>query len=120
MKRGEEERIKKDQREPGKTAGKEKKSAQKAAASAGKLLRGYIGRNMRNVYWAIGFAVISAAAVLIVTNTWNIVMGVFDVAQSVVNSASGVIVADASIDTDTYSNTHKHTYTYIILGSQTK
>ena len=22
--------------------------------------------------------------------------------------------------TDTYSNTHKHTYTYIILGSQTK
>ena len=40
----------------------------------------------------------TAAAVLIVTNTWNIVMGVFDVAQSVVNSASGVIVADASID----------------------
>ena len=40
----------------------------------------------------------TAAAVLIVTNTWNIVMGVFDVAQSVVNNASGVIVADASID----------------------
>ena len=40
----------------------------------------------------------TAAAVVIVTNTWNIVMGVFDVAQSVVNSASGVIVADASID----------------------
>ena len=40
----------------------------------------------------------TAAAVLIVTNTWNIVMGVFDVAQSVVNSASGVIVADANID----------------------
>ena len=40
----------------------------------------------------------TAAAVLIVTNTWNIVMGVFDVAQSVVNSASGVIVSDASID----------------------
>jgi len=40
----------------------------------------------------------TAAAVLIVTNTWTIVMGVFDVAQSVVNSASGVIVADASID----------------------
>ena len=36
----------------------------------------------------------TAAAVLIVTNTWNIVMGVFDVAQSVVNSASGVIVTD--------------------------
>ena len=39
----------------------------------------------------------SAAAILIVTNTWNIVMGVFDVAQSVVNSASGVIVGDTSI-----------------------
>lgn len=40
----------------------------------------------------------TACAVLIVTNTWNIVMGVFDVAQSVVGSASGVIVSDASID----------------------
>ena len=32
----------------------------------------------------------TACAVLIVSNTWNIVMGVFDVAQSVVNSAAGV------------------------------
>ena len=40
----------------------------------------------------------SAAAVLIVTNTWNIVMGVFDAAQSVVSSASGVIISDTSID----------------------
>ena len=40
----------------------------------------------------------SAAAVLIVTNTWNIVMGVFDVAQSVVSSASGVMISDTSID----------------------
>ena len=39
----------------------------------------------------------TACAVLIVTNTWNIVMGVFDVAQSVVNSASGIIVSDTSI-----------------------
>ena len=43
----------------------------------------------------------TAAAVLIVTNTWNIVMGVFDMAQSVVNSAAGVIVSDASIDIST-------------------
>ena len=43
----------------------------------------------------------SAAAVLIVTNTWNIVMGVFDAAQSVVSSASGVIVGDTSIDIST-------------------
>jgi hypothetical protein len=40
----------------------------------------------------------SAAAVLIVTNTWNIVMGVFDVAQSVVNRASGVILDNTSVD----------------------
>lgn len=40
----------------------------------------------------------TACAVLIVTNTWNIVMGVFDVAQSVVNQASGVILADTSIE----------------------
>ncbi|MBR3748385.1 MAG: hypothetical protein IKN28_00735 [Firmicutes bacterium] len=39
----------------------------------------------------------TAAAVLIVTNTWNIVMAVFDVAQSVVNSASGIIVGDTSL-----------------------
>lgn len=38
------------------------------------------------------------AAVLIVTNTWNIVMGVFDLAQSVVNSAAGVTVTQASLD----------------------
>ena len=37
-------------------------------------------------------------AVMIVTNTWDIIMGVFDVAQSVVNSAAGVISSDASID----------------------
>ena len=40
----------------------------------------------------------SAAAVLIVTNTWAIVMGVFDAAQSVVASASGLIIGDTSID----------------------
>lgn len=40
----------------------------------------------------------TACAVLIVTNTWNIVMGVFDVAQSVVNNASGVIVGNVNID----------------------
>ncbi len=39
----------------------------------------------------------TACAVLIVTNTWNIVMGVFEVAQSVINSASGIIVGDTSL-----------------------
>ena len=40
----------------------------------------------------------SAAAILLVTNTWNLVMGVFDMAQSVVAQASGIIGSDASID----------------------
>ena len=40
----------------------------------------------------------TAAAVLIVSNTWNIVMGVFEAAQSVVNSASGLIVGNTSIN----------------------
>ena len=40
----------------------------------------------------------SACAVLIVTNTWSIVMGVFDAAQSVVSHASGVIIGDTSIN----------------------
>lgn len=40
----------------------------------------------------------SAAAVLIVSNTWTIVMGIFDVAQSVVSNAAGVIIGNTSID----------------------
>lgn len=41
------------------------------------------------------------AAVLIVTNTWNIVMGVFDVAQHVVSQASGVIIGETALDIST-------------------
>lgn len=37
-------------------------------------------------------------AVLIVTNTWNIVMGIFDVGQSVVNSSAGVIIGNTALD----------------------
>ena len=37
-------------------------------------------------------------AVLLVTHTFDIVMGIFDMGQAVVNSASGVISADASVD----------------------
>ena len=40
----------------------------------------------------------SAVAIIIVSNTWNIVMGVFDMAQSVVAQAAGIIGSDASID----------------------
>ncbi len=37
-------------------------------------------------------------AVWLVTNTWNIVMGIFDVTQSVVNSSAGVIIGSTDID----------------------
>lgn len=40
-------------------------------------------------------------AVMIVTNTWNLVMAIFDLAQHVVNNAAGVILADTSIDLST-------------------
>ena len=43
----------------------------------------------------------TAAAVLLVTNTWNIVMGVFDMAQGVVAQACGVIGTDATVDIST-------------------
>ncbi len=56
--------------------------------------------NLHDIEIAVFFKWIfkTACAILIVTNTWNIVMGVFDVAQSVVNSAAGIIVSDTSID----------------------
>lgn len=37
-------------------------------------------------------------AIMIVTNTWDIVMGVFDLAQGVVNAAAGVISSDTSLE----------------------
>jgi hypothetical protein len=37
-------------------------------------------------------------AVMLVTNTFNIVMGIFDMSQSVVSSASGIIVSDTAVD----------------------
>lgn len=40
-------------------------------------------------------------AVMLVTNTFNIVMGIFDVAQSVVNRAAGVISTRTNIDIST-------------------
>ena len=40
-------------------------------------------------------------AVMIVTNTWNIVIGIFDVGQSVVNRSAGVIIGDTALDVNT-------------------
>lgn len=42
----------------------------------------------------------TACAVLIVTNTWNIVMAIFDVSQNLVNNAAGVVVGNTSLDMD--------------------
>ncbi len=42
----------------------------------------------------------TACAVLIVTNTWNIVMAVFDVSQNLVSNASGMIVGNVTLDFD--------------------
>ena len=39
----------------------------------------------------------TACAILIVSNTWNIVMAVFDVSQTVVNNAAGMIVGNTDI-----------------------
>ena len=43
----------------------------------------------------------SAAAVLIVSNTWNIVMGIFEASQSVVSNAAGLIQGSTAIDIST-------------------
>ena len=40
----------------------------------------------------------SACAVLIVSNTWNIVMGIFDATLSVVGSAAGLVAGNTSIN----------------------
>lgn len=40
----------------------------------------------------------TAVAILLISNTWNIVMGIFEVAQSVVSSAGGYISGTTSID----------------------
>ena len=39
----------------------------------------------------------SFVAVLILTNTWNIVMGIFDLAQGVVNQSAGLITGDLTL-----------------------
>lgn len=58
----------------------------------------------KNNYHEIESAVIfkwifkTACAILIVSHTWDIVMGVFDLAQQVVNQAAGVIIGDTAIE----------------------
>ena len=40
----------------------------------------------------------SFIAVVLVTSTWDIVMGIFDLSQAVVNNAAGVIISDTALD----------------------
>ena len=56
--------------------------------------------NFHDIETAVFFKWIfkTACAILIVTNTWTIVMGIFDAAQGVVNQASGIIIGSTSID----------------------
>ena len=56
------------------------------------------------------------AAVLIVTNTWNIVMGVFDVAQHVVSNAAGVIIGDTALDIATVAGDLEATLNEMDIG----
>ena len=44
----------------------------------------------------------SSAACLIVTNTWNIVMAVFDVGQHIVEQAAGVAIGSVAIDSSLF------------------
>lgn len=44
----------------------------------------------------------SSAACFIVTNTWNIVMAVFDVGQHIVNEAAGVAIGSTGIDSSLF------------------
>ncbi len=59
----------------------------------------------------------TACAILIVANTWNIVMAVFDVAQQVVNNASGVIAGKTSIDLSSTLSGLKDSLLNMELGS---
>ena len=40
----------------------------------------------------------SFIAVVLVTSTWDIVMGIFDLSQAIVNNAAGVIISDTALD----------------------
>jgi len=55
-------------------------------------------------------------AVLIITNTFNIIMGIFDMSQYVVSNASGVILTDTNIDISTVIISMEETLKEMELG----
>ena len=57
----------------------------------------------------------SFVAVMLITNTFNITMAVFDVTQNVVNASAGIIAGDTAIDTSTLE-TMEETFMAMDLG----
>ncbi len=58
----------------------------------------------------------TACAVIIVSNTWNIVMGVFDMAQSIAANAAGVVSGDAAIDVGAVTETMEESLMELEIG----
>lgn len=59
----------------------------------------------------------SSAACLIVTNTWNIVMAVFDVGQHIVDQAAGVAIGAGGIDSSLFMGGLDEKLAAMTLGS---
>ena len=72
-----------------------------AIVMAMELIQMVIDRNNMNdfdVGQIVKWVCKSFFAIILVTSTWDIVMGIFDLAQTVVNNAAGVIISDTSLD----------------------
>ena len=72
-----------------------------AIVMAMELIQMIIDRNNMNDFdigQIVKWVLKSFFAVILVTSTWDIVMGIFDLAQAVVNNAAGVIISDTSLD----------------------
>ena len=72
-----------------------------AIVMAMELIQMIVDRNNMNAFdvgQIVKWVFKSFFAVILVTSTWDIVMGIFDLAQAVVNNAAGVIISDTSLD----------------------
>ena len=72
-----------------------------AIVMAMELIQMVIDRNNMNdfdVGQIVKWVCKSFFAIILVTSTWDIVMGIFDLAQAVVNNAAGVIISDTKLD----------------------
>ena len=72
-----------------------------AIVMAMELIQMIVDRNNMNdldVGQVVKWVFKSFFAVILVTSTWDIVMGIFDLAQAVVNNAAGVIISDTNLD----------------------